>query len=314
MKNRKKDYPIHPDFKLWTKTHLSLEEKNVRRIQKMLGKLYDIQKSSRELDLVKYKIPSFDGAPLRMLLYTPKELMDQESPCLIYYHGGGFVLPAFPYHFRLAREYAKRARCRVLFAEYRLAPDAKFPTAPQDGFVAYQWLLKHAGRFQINPEEIVVVGDSAGGEIATVVCLMAMDEKIRIPAGQMLMYPAVSKGLKTESMEIYTDTPMCNSEDVASYEHYYVGDINAGKWEYISPIDSEQLDQMPMTYIETAEFDCLRDAAILYAEKLEECGVDVELNNTRQTMHAYDIEKNSVIVDQSMYRRVQFLNRVWKRA
>lgn len=204
------------------------------------------------------------------------------------------------------------ARCRVLFVEYRLAPRHPFPIAPKDCFAAYCWALDHAEELSVDAARVAVAGDSAGGELATVVCLMAKERDHTSPCGQMLIYPVTGIGVETESMKKYTDTPMCNSRDSEKYDKYYMRDPSAGKRVYASPIEAESLAELPPAYVETAEFDCLRDGGILYARRLQSSGVPTELYNTKGTMHGFDIELHSSIVRDCVDRRIAFLKRVFK--
>ena len=93
-------------------------------IQRLMSPLFRLEKATAALTVEKRTIPVNDGQSIRALWYSPKDI-EENAPCLVYYHGGGFVLPAAPYHYKLAREYADRARCKVLFVDYRLAPDRK---------------------------------------------------------------------------------------------------------------------------------------------------------------------------------------------
>jgi len=104
---------------------------------------------------------------------------------------------------------------------------------------------------------------------------------------------------------------MCNTKDMKIYGEWYVQDETAGKLAYRSPIEAESFAGIPTTYIETAEFDCLRDGAILYAEKLRENGIAVELHNTEGTVHGYDMMLKSGIVQDLIEKRIAFLNRVF---
>ena len=143
------------------------------------------------------------------------------------------------------------------------------------------------------------------------VCLRAIDEGRPAPCAQLLTYPAVGRAEETESYLKYTDTPMCNSRDMDIYGEWYVQDGSAGKLAYRSPIEAESLKGIPKTYIETAEFDALRDGAILYAEKLKAEGIEVELHNTKGTVHGYDMMLKSSIVKELVEKRIDFLNRVF---
>ena len=140
---------------------------------------------------------------------------------------------------------------------------------------------------------------------------MAKDRGQVMPCGQMLIYPAAGD-VETESVKKYTDTPMCNSRDTDKYGKYCRPDPSAGNNVYASPIEAESLEGLPPVYIETAEFDCLRDGGSLYGEKLRSFGVPVELHNTEGTIHGFDIELKSGIVRECVDRRVAFLRNVLK--
>lgn len=246
---------------------------------------------------------------IRALLYSPKDI-EENAPCLVYYHGGGFVLPAAPYHYSLAKEYAQKAHCKVLFVDYRLAPKYPFPVAPEDCYAAYSWVLANAKALSVDSARITVAGDSAGGQLATVVCLMARDRGLPMPCGQMMIYPAAGN-VDTESVRKYTDTPMCNSKDMEKYGKLYQPDPSVGNNVYASPIEAESLEGLPAAYIETAEFDCLRDGGILYAERLRQFGVSAELYNTEGTMHGFDIVLKSPIVRACVDRRIAFFKQIF---
>ena len=250
------------------------------------------------------------GGTIRALWYCPKDV-GKNAPCLVYCHGGGFVIPAAPYHYSLAREYAQRANCKVLFVDYRLAPKHPFPIPPEDCYAAYCWAIENAVNLSIDANRIAVAGDSAGGALATVICLMAKDREQIMPCGQMLIYPVTGLGVEPESWKKYTDTPMCNSRDGEKYDKYYMQDSTAGKHEYACPAEAESLADLPAAYIETAEFDCLRDSGILYAERLRKFGVPAELYNTEGTMHGFDIVLDSSIVRACVDRRITFLKKVF---
>ena len=302
-------YPIHPDFKRWTKLNPPLNRAIVPVLQFFMRPLFRLEKSTVELTVEKKTITLNDGQSIRALLYYPKDI-EKNAPCLVHYHGGGFVLPAAPYHYSLAKEYAQRARCKVLLVDYRLAPKYPFPVAPEDCYAAYLWVLTNAKDLSVDPARIAVAGDSAGGQLATVVCLMSKDRGQTMPCGQMLIYPAVGN-VETESVRKYTDTPMCNSRDMEKYGKLYRPDLSVGNNVYASPIEAESLEGLPAAYVETAEFDCLRDGGILYAERLRQFGVSAELYNTEGTMHGFDIVLKSPIVRACVNRRIAFLNQMF---
>ena len=297
-------YAIHPDFKWLAAIHPPLNRKTIPVIQKAMGLLYHQQRSDRRVRVRRVRIPGEAGKTLRALLYVPRE--EKTDGWLLYCHGGGYAFPAAPYQYKLARIYAEQVGCRVLFPDYRLAPRHPFPAAVEDCFAAYRWILERGAG-----AGIAVCGDSAGGTLSMAVCLKALDEGLPAPCAQLLTYPAVGNAGETESYRRYTDTPMCNSRDMDLYGEWYVQDEAAGKLAYRSPIQAESLAGVPMTYIETAEFDALRDGAILYAERLRGEGVEVELHNTEGTVHGYDMMLKSSIVKALIGKRIGFLKRAF---
>ncbi len=298
------EYQIHPDFKMLAAIHPPLDRRTIPLIQKSMGLLFHQQRSSRAVSVERIRITA-DGQAVRALLYVPKG--EKTDGGLLYCHGGGYAFPAAPYHYKLARMYAQQVGCRVLFPDYRLAPAHPFPAAVDDCFAAYRWLLERA-----EGAGIAVGGDSAGGTLSMAVCLRAMDEGLPAPCAQLLTYPAVGNAGETESLRRYTDTPMCNSRDMDIYGAWYVQDETAGKLAYRSPIEAASLAGIPMTYIETAEFDALRDGAILYAERLRAARIEVELHNTKGTVHGYDMMLKSGIVKDLIGKRIGFLKRAFR--
>jgi len=239
--------------------------------------------------------PGHGGDSIEVFVLTPHGIGDN-APCLVYFHGGGFVYDAAPYHYTLALEYAKRAYCRVVFVRYRLAPKYTFPTPAEDCYEVLCRIYSDAksGRSRsVDFNRIAVGGDSAGGALAAAVCLMARDRLDWVPCFQMLVYPVCGLGLTGGSMQEYTDTPMWNSKlNRAMWEIYLKSSSDAGysvPLEYAAPLESADLSGLPPAYIETAEFDCLRDEALIYGERLKEADVPVTINRTRGTMHGYDI-------------------------
>lgn len=305
-------YPIHPDFKKWSWINPPIVKPLLPFIQGMLRLLRLGQRSDGRLKVTSVSIPAGDNHAIHALWYEPEGLT-QSAPCLIYYHGGGYVFPAAPYHYRLLREYALRARCKALFVDYRLAPKHPYPAAPKDCCAAYRWVVANAKALSIDESRIAVAGDSAGGELAAIVCVTVKKLGETMPCAQMLLYPVTGVKPTTESMRKYTDTPLCNSRDMQKYSRLYRPHPDMGSPEYASPAQAESLAQMPTAYIESAEYDCLRDDAIVYAQRLQAASVDVELNNTEGTIHGFDIVKNSEIVHECVRRRVAFLRRVFLR-
>ncbi len=311
---KRKEYPIHPDFAPLAKLNPPLNRAFLPAIQKSMKALWTMEKSGNGVVVTKLVIPLDKKKSMTALLYSP-DGCSGSLPCLIYYHGGGFVFNAAPYHFLNAREYCRGAKCRVLFVDYRLAPAHVFPAAVDDAFRAYRWAQMNCEELGIDFRRIAVGGDSAGGNLAAAVCLMARNYGAALPCAQLLMYPALGAPFETGSVKEFTDTPMCNSRDMAKYGQYYNphrAELSPEELVYASPGEAESLADMPPAYVETAEFDCLRDEGILYAKRLEEEGIYVTLNETKGTVHGYDFMSKSPIVQKSLQHRISFLRRIFR--
>ena len=294
-------YNFHPDFKMLSGIHPPLNRASVAMAQKLMGMLFLSEKSDETIQVERVNIPVSADRSVRALLYTPRNR--KASGSFLDIHGGGYAFPAAPYHYKQARIYAREAGYRVLFPDYRLAPAHPFPAAPEDCFAVYRWLTEHS------EGNIAVGGDSAGATLAMAVCLHARETGLPMPSAQLLIYPSVGNCGGTESVRLFTDTPMCNSKDMAQYGKWYVPDPDAGNILWRSPIEAESLEGIPMTYIETAMFDALRDGGILYAEKLKTVGIPVELHQTEGTVHGYDMVMKSPLVQDMLAKRVDFLKR-----
>jgi len=307
---KKTEYAIHEDFKVLSKVNVPLNSFTLPLFQGMTKMLWNLEKTNKILEVKKLRIP-FGNEKVKAILYSPKSVQPN-APCLIYYHGGGFVFPPAPHHFYCLKEYAKRLNCKVMLVAYPLAPKYKYPIPVNACFECYLWLLENCEKYSIDKNKIAIGGDSAGGNLASVVTMMAQEKKVTKPCCQLLIYPAVGSSKKTESMKKYTDTPICNSKDYDRYCKFYFDLSNTTlskikPQKYLSPMKAKDFTIFPPTYIETAEFDCLRDEALLYADELNKAKVKTIINNTKGTIHAYDMVIKSSITQDSINKRVEFL-------
>ncbi len=303
---KKTHYPIHSDFKRLRNLHPPLNRLFLRPMQWSLGFQFHLERKTKEFDVKRMTIPTAPNTSIKALLYSPKEI-SEDAPCLLYCHGGGFVLPASFFHFYWIKKYARDVGCHVLFVNYRLAPRHPYPAAILDCFGSFKWLLNHASELSIDPNRIGVGGDSAGGCLAAVITQMAKDEGIQMPCLQLLIYPATGVDRPSESMDKYVDTPMCNTRDMEKYHSYYLEKAKINHPIYLMPTTGTSFVGFPPSYVETAEFDCLRDHGIFYAENLKRDEVEVVLNNTVGTVHGFDVAIKSAIVKEAVIKRIAFL-------
>ncbi len=263
----------------------------------------------KEIDVVRYLVESYDGEKIEVFMMSPK-VLGKNAPCLVYLHGGGFVLPAAGYHYKNAMHYAKEVGCKVLFINYRLAPKHPHPVFFEDCYAAFSWAYDNAEVIGIDNTRMGIGGDSAGSTLAVGVCMMARDRKHPVKfLFQMLPYPFLDARSDSESCKKYTDTPMWNSTLSDRIAPMTKADRNRPDYIYYSPVEADNFTELPPAYIETAEFDCLHDDGILYAAKLRTAGVDATLNETKGTMHGFDIMQNASITKSALASRIRFMKK-----
>ena len=246
-----------------------------------------------------------------MVLIAPRGL-PEPAPCLVNFHGGGFVFEGYASHYQMAMAYAKGAGCKVVYVRYRLAPDHPFPTPQEDCYAALCWVHDHARELGIDPQRIGVGGDSAGGTLTVTSCMMARDRGAAVrPLFQMLVYPWLDGRNCSESFRKYTDTPMWNS--TLSRKVGPIINLNPGAipLAYRSPVEAESFAGMPPAYVEVAEFDCLHDDGVLYAGLLRDAGIDAELHESSGTMHGFDTVFNAPTSQRMIAGRVAYMKRMF---
>ncbi len=259
------------------------------------------KESSFWKDKVSVEEIPFEGFGAQLIY--PVARQPREFSCLVYFHGGGLAMKAAKYHKNLVRQYAYEAEIAVLFVDYRLIPKYRYPIPLSDCLEAYRWA---AERFA--DRRVFVAGDSAGGNLAAALILKAEEEGIRIPDRLMLVYPALDSRMNTPSMEQFTDTPLWNAKLGGKMWELYT-EVEQRHDMLVSPAEAPDsyLARFPETYIETAEFDCLRDEGIAFAQRLQNSGVEVHLHKTEGTIHGFDIEESSAYVKECVSGRIQFL-------
>jgi acetyl esterase/lipase len=241
-----------------------------------------------------------------VLIFTP-EGEALLRPCLVYFHGGGFLFPAVPYHYELAKRFALEADCTVVFPDYRLLPGFTYPAQLDDCIAAYEWVLRQHEHLQIDSGRIAVGGDSAGGTLAAAAALRIRDHGILPPCFQMLIYPAVDWRMQTHSAKNSPDTPILSTEDVKKIWRMYLPELPQEHPEYASPMEAGSLAGLPPAYIELAELDPLHDEGLVYGTKLIEAGGKAEINQTVGTPHGFDLAWKSGITRRAVATRCQAL-------
>lgn len=265
-----------------------------------------------QLDVQSRMIPSYQGTKIEVLTLTPKNL-PESAPCLLHIHGGGFVFEGSNSHFRLAMTYAKEVRCKVVYVRYRLAPRHPFPVPQEDCYAALCWIYDHADELGIDRNRIGVTGDSAGGTLTVTSCMMARDRGAAVrPLFQLLVYPWLDNRNISDSYRRFTDTPMWNSTLSRKVGPLINPDPTVTPLAYQSPVEADSLAGLPPAYVEVAEFDCLHDDGVLYAQLLRNTGTKVEFHEAKGTMHGFDTVYKAPTSQKMIARRIAYMKRMFK--
>ena len=201
---------------------------------------------------------------------------DAPLPALVYFHGGGWVIGDLDTHDVLCRQLTAEAGIVTVAVDYRLAPEAKCPAAADDAWTATKWVVANAGKLGIDAQRLAVGGDSAGGNLAAVVALMARDAGAPALRLQALLYPVTNVGVETRSYRDFADGYMLTRDSMVwFFEQYLPSKDVASDWR-VSPLRASSHAGVAPALIVTAGFDPLRDEGEAYAQKLRDAGVTVD--------------------------------------
>lgn len=247
-------------------------------------------------------------------IYWPRELSEDERlPVTLFFHGGGWVVGNLDTHDNHARRIASAAQCVVVAVDYRLAPEHRFPAAVEDSYAALRWLKENAPHIRADRRKIAVAGDSAGANLATVLCLKTRDLYGPPIAAQVLIYPVTD----------YWDAGFASYAECAEgygltrdamkwFWGHYLGPDGDPRNPYASPMRANFLANLPPALVITAEYDPLRDEAIAYADRLEDAGNIVMREHFPGQIHGF-FGQSAVIADADVALQTvaRFLKRVW---
>lgn len=253
-----------------------------------------------------------EGREIRVRIYTPPKVAD--GRLLLFFHGGGWVLENIDTYNSVCRSLARYTGCRVASVEYGLAPEHLFPVGLEDCYAAAREVYLHPEDFGVQSHEITLIGDSAGGNLAAAVSLMARDREEFTVSQQILIYPATYNDHTPESR---FDSVRENGYDylltakrVQDYMAMYAGcDPRLVTSPYFAPLLSSDLSRQPRTLVITAEFDPLRDEGEEYAYALARAGAEVVLHRMPDALHGYfSLPSRFPLVRRTYSILCQFLN------
>ena len=208
----------------------------------------------------------------KLRVYTPVAGGATALPGLVYFHGGGWVIGDLDTHDALCRTLANESGARVIAVDYRLAPEHAFPAATDDAYAAVKWVEENAAHLGVDPNCIAVAGDSAGGNLATVVCLMAKQKGGPRIVYQLLIYPVTQWKAETGSMTSFAEGYFLEKQTMHWFFDQYATGADPNDWR-LSPLAAPDVAGLPRAYVVTAGFDPLKDEGKAYADKLNHAGV-----------------------------------------
>jgi len=230
------------------------------------------------------KLLIFGGA-VAVRAYRPA--LDETLPALVFFHGGGWTIGDLDTHDVLCRQLAAGARCTVFSVDYRLAPEHPFPAAVEDCFFATEFVGKNAQSLKIDPSRIAVGGDSAGGNLAAVVALMARDKAGPALAYQLLIYPATDQRCEFASHERNGEGYLLTREGIRFFRAGYLPRPGERTDWRASPLLAASHAGLPPAFVLTAGYDPLVDEGRAYAQRLAAAGVDVVYKEYSDMVHGF---------------------------
>jgi acetyl esterase len=242
-------------------------------------------------EVVNTTIPGPAG-PIAARIYRASLAPNQ--PVIVYFHGGGFVIGNLESHDGTCRRLCHNIGCTVVSVDYRLAPEHVYPAAVDDSYAATQWVADHADFLKIDAARIAVSGDSAGGNLAAVVAIVARDRGGLAICHQLLTYPVTDMAFKSESYTTNGTGYFLSKDMMVWFGQQYVPRGHNVEDPLLSPLYAKDLSKLPPATVITAEYDPLRDEGEAYAKRLQEAGVPTKLIRYDGVFHGF-FSMNGVI-------------------
>ena len=224
-------------------------------------------------------------------IYRPEGPDSQRPPLLVFFHGGGFVIGSLRTHDTQCRYLCKHAGVVVVSVDYRLAPEHPHPAAVDDCKAALRWAVENAEELGADATRLAVCGDSAGGNLAAVICQEARRESAPDIAFQLLWYPSVAPKtadtFEQGSMKEFAEGYFLDRPTMEWFYGHYIPDGVDATAPRVAPLQAEDLSGLPPAFIVTAGYDPLRDGGQAYAKRLEEAGGAVEHRCYQSTIHGF---------------------------
>jgi acetyl esterase len=255
----------------------------IAEVRKAFHDLWTPALTGDPVDVARREDMTVPGTAIPVRVYA----QEPNRPAMLFFHGGGYVKGGIEETDALCRKLAKLSRHVVVSVDYRLAPEHPFPAALDDAFAATLWACTRPGDVGAAPGPVVVCGESAGGNLATVVCLRARSESRIAIRAQVLLQPVVDFTLSFPSTALRPDECLVPRDDLAWYYRTYYGNARDFRNPLVSPLHAEDLSGLPPALIIAAEYDTLRDEDEAYAKRLSDAGVATEYRCYPGMVHGF---------------------------
>lgn len=231
-----------------------------------------------------------DGITVKLFIMRPSGI-DGVLPAFMFFHGGGWVIGDFPTHQRFIRDIVVNSRVVAVYADYTRSPEARYPVALNECYAATKWVAANGAEIKVDGRRLAVVGNSAGGNLAAAVALMAKEKGGPELKYQVLFWPVTNANLETVSYNQFAADRFLTKNMMRWFWDHYVPDVKQRNEIYASPLQAsvEQLKGLPPALVQTAENDVLRDEGEAYARKMNEAGVPVSLVRYQGMIHDYGL-------------------------
>lgn len=231
-----------------------------------------------------------DGHRVRLHIVRPAGVSGV-TPAFLFIHGGGWILGDFPTHERLVRDLVAGSGATAIFVNYTPSPEARFPVAIEENHAAAKWVAAHAGELGIDAQRLGVAGNSVGGNMSTVLCLMAKDRGGPALRCQILLWPVTNADFSSASYQQFAEAHFLTQAMMRWFWDAYTSDPAERAHRYASPLRASdaELAGLPPALIQTAECDVLRDEGEAYARRLDAAGVEVTLTRHGGLIHDYGL-------------------------
>lgn len=234
---------------------------------------------------------SKDGLTVKSIVIKPSDKKDEKLPVFIFIHGGGWVLGDYPTHKRLVRDLVVHSGAAAVFVDYSRSPEAKYPTAINEIYAVTEWVAEHGDEIGVDGKNLAIAGNSVGGNMSAVTCLMAKDKGGPAIKFQLLLWPVTDADFNRASFKEYAEERFLTANMMKWMWDNYLPEEEKRKEYYATPFNAplDKLKSLPPALVQLAENDILYDEGLDYARKLDEAGVPTLIQTFNGFIHDFGL-------------------------